>query len=146
MKNRSVPVDVVLPHLVYGDVGAAIAWLSRAFGFVEQFRYGPPDSPEGAQGRVGGAWMMLTKAREGRASPASAGCWTQMLTVFVEDVEGMLSRARGAGARAVEELNETFYGERQCVVEDLEGHRWMFSRHVRDVDPGTWAMVAGGMK
>jgi uncharacterized glyoxalase superfamily protein PhnB len=27
------------------------------------------------------------------------------------------------------------YGEKQYGVEDLEGHRWLFSQHVRDVSP-----------
>lgn len=36
--NRSVPADTVLPHLVYRDVEAAIAWLEKAFGFFEHYR------------------------------------------------------------------------------------------------------------
>jgi uncharacterized glyoxalase superfamily protein PhnB len=36
------------------------------------------------------------------------------------------------------------YGEKQYGVEDLEGHRWLFSQHVRDVSPEEWgAKVAG---
>ncbi|MDQ3327354.1 MAG: hypothetical protein M3506_02365 [Chloroflexota bacterium] len=38
----------------------------------------------------------------------------------------------------MEDLNETAYGERQYGVEDLEGHRWLFLQHVRDMDPGEW--------
>jgi uncharacterized glyoxalase superfamily protein PhnB len=45
--NRSVPTDIVLPHLAYEDVAAAIVWLSNAFGFREHYRYG--DAPDGAQ-------------------------------------------------------------------------------------------------
>ncbi len=47
-RNRSVPADTVLPHIVYDDVLEAMAWLTRVFGFVERFRYGAPDQPEGA--------------------------------------------------------------------------------------------------
>jgi hypothetical protein len=35
MRNRSIPVDTVLPHVMYQDLPAAIAWLGKAFGFVE---------------------------------------------------------------------------------------------------------------
>ena len=35
MRNRSVPADVILPHLVYRDVAAAIDWLTRVFVFVK---------------------------------------------------------------------------------------------------------------
>jgi uncharacterized glyoxalase superfamily protein PhnB len=27
------------------------------------------------------------------------------------------------------------YGERECTVEDLAGHRWQFTQTVRDVAP-----------
>ena len=68
---------------------------------------------------LGDAWIMLASTRPGRATPAQLGCWTQSLTLFVEDVEAHYDRARSAGARIVEELNETPYGERQYGVEDL---------------------------
>jgi hypothetical protein len=38
----------------------------------------------------------------------------------------------------VEELHETEYGERQYGVEDIEGHRWLFAKHARDVSPEEW--------
>jgi uncharacterized glyoxalase superfamily protein PhnB len=144
-KNRSVPADVLLPHLVYRDVGAAASWLKRVFGFIEHYRYGAPDAPEGAQMHLGDAWIMLTSARPGRSSPAQAGYYTQSLTVFVEDVDGHYEKARSAGARIVEDLNETGYGERQYVAEDLEGHHWLFSRHARDVDPAEWGATVAGV-
>jgi uncharacterized glyoxalase superfamily protein PhnB len=136
LKNRSVPTDILMPHLVYQDVAAAIAWLTTAFGFVENFRYGDP--PQGAQMHRGNAWIMLSSTRPGRATPAQAGCWTQSLTIFVEDVEPHYRRAKAAGARIVEELHETEYGELQYGVEDLDGHLWIFSRHARDVSPDEW--------
>jgi uncharacterized glyoxalase superfamily protein PhnB len=140
MKNRSVPAEIILPHLVYQDVAAAIDWLTRTFGFVEHYRYGDP--AQGAQMHLGDAWIMLTVARPGRSSPAQAGVWTQSLTVFVEDVDAYFAKTKLAGAKIVEELHETMYGERQFGVEDLEGHHWLFSRHARDVSPDEWGAVA----
>ena len=64
MKNRSVPVDTVLPHLVYRNVGAAVEWLSRVFGFREHYRYGEPGNESGAQIFAGGACVMVGAARE----------------------------------------------------------------------------------
>jgi len=40
LKNRSVPADIILPHLVYQDVDVAVTWLTKAFGFKEHYRYG----------------------------------------------------------------------------------------------------------
>ena len=141
--NRSVPVDTVLPHIFYRNVAEAIDWLTRTFGFVEHYRYGDPVA--GAQMYRGKVWVMLGLARPGRASPAEAGLATQFLTVFVDDVDEHFRRVKAAGATIVEDLNETAYGERQFAAEDLEGHRWLFSGHARDVSPAEWgAKVAGG--
>ena len=132
--NRSVPADTVLPHISYQNIADAIGWLARTFGFTEHYRYGAPGAIDGAQMHLGNAWIMLKGARGG-ASPAQLGYGTQSLTVFVDDVDAHFQQAKSAGAKIVEDLHETMYGERQYGVEDLEGHRWLFSRHVRDVSP-----------
>jgi len=145
LKNRSVPADIVLPHLTYQDVAAAIGWLTSVFGFREHYRYGDPDKPAGAQMHLGDAWIMVAGARPGRSAPAQVGCNTQSLTVFVEDVDAHFERAKSVGAKIVEELHETEYGERQYGAEDPDGHHWLFSRHARDVSPEEWgATVARG--
>jgi uncharacterized glyoxalase superfamily protein PhnB len=145
LKNRSVPADVILPHITYRNVADAMVWLAKAFGFTEHYRYGAPDGRvEGAQMHLGDAWIMLNSARPGRASPAQAGHGTQSLTVFVEDVDAHFERAKSAGAKIVEDLHETPYGERQYGVEDLEGHHWLFSRHARDVSPEEWGATIAG--
>lgn len=136
LHNRSVPVDTVLPHVFYKNLDEAINWLSKVFGFREHFRYGEPVA--GAQLWLGRAWIMVSTARPGRTSPAEAGCRTQSLTVFVEDVESHFARVAAAGATIFEELHETEYGELQYGVEDLEGHQWLFSRHARDLSPDEW--------
>ncbi|RSL15970.1 putative glyoxalase superfamily protein PhnB [Edaphobacter aggregans] len=146
MNNRSVPTNIVLPHVVYGDVAEAILWLSRTFGFSEHYRYGDPKEPSGAQMHLGEAWIMVESARAGRGSPKQLGYWTQSLTVFVDDVEGHFRKAKAAGAKVVEDLHVTEYGEHQYGVEDLEGHHWLFSQHARDVSPDEWgAKMAGEM-
>ncbi len=143
LTNRSVPTNIILPHIVYQDVVVAIAWLSKTFGFVEHYRYGDPAN--GAQMHLGGAWIMLRTSRPGSGSPAQLGSETQSLTVFVEDVEAHFERAKSAAAKIVEQLHETPYGELQYGVEDLDGHHWLFSRHARDVSPEAWgAKLAAG--
>jgi uncharacterized glyoxalase superfamily protein PhnB len=61
-----------------------------------------------------------------------------MLSVFVEEVEAHFARAKASGAKIVEELHQTEYGELQYGVEDPEGHRWVFSRHAADINPQEW--------
>ncbi len=143
-KNRSVPTDIILPHVTYQSVGAAIDWLTWVFGFTEHYRYGDAANPDGAQMHLGNAWIMLSRARPGRSTPAQLGCYTQGLTVFIDDVEEHCEKAKSAGAKIVEDLNETFYGEFQYGVLDLDGHHWLFSRHARDVTPDEWGATIAG--
>jgi len=142
LKNRSVPADVILPHLTYENVADALAWLTKAFGFAEHYRYGEPGGRvQGAQMHLGDAWIMLNSSRPGSASPARLKHDTQSLTVFIDDVEAHYERAKAAGAVIVEEPHETEYGEYQYAAVDLEGHHWLFSRHARDVSPEEWGAV-----
>lgn len=132
----------MLAHITYQNVSDAIAWLTKTFGFIEHYRYGEPVS--GAQMHLGAAWIMLRSARPGEASPMQVGHSTQSLTVFVEDVDAHYQKTKSAGAKIVEELHETFYGERQYGVVDLEDHHWLFSRHARDVSPAEWGATIAG--
>ncbi len=142
LHNRSVPVDAVLPHLFYRDLEEAIRWLCGVFGFAEHYRYGEPVA--GAQLHLGKAYIMVSTTRPHHASPAAAGCRTQSLTIFVEDVQKHFAHARAAGATIIEELHETVYGELQYGAEDLDGHHWLFSRHARDVSPDEWGAKMAG--
>ena len=137
LKNRSVPADVILPHVTYHDLDAAIIWLQRVFGFTEHYRYGGGEV-QGAQLHLGGAWIMVNRARPGRSSPAHTGSETQSLTIFIEDVDAHFEKTKSEGAKIVEDLHETEYGERQYAVQDIEGHHWLFSRHAKDVSPEEW--------
>jgi uncharacterized glyoxalase superfamily protein PhnB len=137
MNNRSVPTATILPHVVYHDVPGACDWLARVFGFIEYYRYGHPVS--GIQMYLGDAHIMLASPRPGATeTPAKLGYVTQMLTVIVPNVEAHYTRTKREGGTVWEELHETVYGERQYGVSDLEGHRWLFSEHARDLNPESW--------
>jgi uncharacterized glyoxalase superfamily protein PhnB len=119
---------------MYRNLEEALVWLTKAFGFVEHYRYGNPIS--GAQMAAGNAWIMLKQARH--ATPKELGFGTQSLTVFVEDIYPHFEQAKSAGVTLLEELHETVYGELQYAAEDLDGHHWLFSRHARDLNPAHW--------
>jgi len=139
MRNRSVPADTVLPHVVYQNLAEAIAWLERVFRFSEHYRYG--DGPSGAQMFAGKAAVQVSQAQPGQASPAQLGFGTQSLTIFLDDLDGHYASAKAAGAKILEEPHETEYGEYQYAAEDLDGHHWLFSRHARDRAPEEWGAV-----
>ena len=75
--NRSLPTDTLLPHVAYQNVGEAIAWLTKTFGFAEHYRYSDAAGISGAQMHLGNAWIMLKRARAGTSSPAQLGYGTQ---------------------------------------------------------------------
>jgi|SRR6185437_3552268 len=138
LNNRSVPANIILPHITYRNLPAAMKWLTDAFGFEEHYRYGPPDDPQGAQMHLGEAWIMVRASRPGEASPKQSGFTSQSLTLFIENVEEHFERSKSFGAKILEKPHETMYGEFQYAAEDVEGHHWLFSRHARDVSPREW--------
>jgi uncharacterized glyoxalase superfamily protein PhnB len=122
----------VIPVLVYPDVRAAVAWLTAAFGFAEQVRIGEDHR---SQLRIGSDGAMIVADAHGEQQPPHAGAVTHVIKVRVADVDAQCQRARSHGARVVQEPTEYEYGERECTVEDLAGHRWQFTQTLRDVAP-----------
>jgi uncharacterized glyoxalase superfamily protein PhnB len=131
-RNRSIPPVTVVPVLVYPDVREAVEWLSNAFGFVERTRVGESHR---AQLSVGEDGAMIVADVSGQQRPPAPGQVSQIIKVRVEDVDAYFERARAHGASVVEPLTDHEYGERECTVEDLAGHRWQFTQTLRDVAP-----------
>jgi uncharacterized glyoxalase superfamily protein PhnB len=136
--NRSAPSATVIPVLVYPDVRAAVAWLSEAFGFVERVRIGEEHRSQ-MQIENDGAVIVADVSDE--RQPPQVGAVTHVVKVRVSDVDARCERARTHGARVLQEPIEHEYGERECTVEDLAGHRWQFTQTVRDVAPEEWGGV-----
>ena len=141
IENRSIPTATVIPVLVYPDVRAAVAWLTEAFGFVERVRIGDDHR---SQMRIGSDGAVIVADVRGEQQPPQAGLTTHVLKVRVPDVDAAFERARSHGARVLEEPTEFEYGERECTVEDLAGHRWQFTQTMRDVAPEEWGGVTVG--
>jgi uncharacterized glyoxalase superfamily protein PhnB len=129
-----------VPMLSYQDVGAAVDWLSRAFGFREiGQRYTEADGTvTHAELDLDGAQVMLGWPGADYQSPAHhaqvcehARKWLDApyvidgVLVYVEDVDQHIERARSAGATILGDLGDEPYG-RLYRAADLEGHRWMF--------------------
>ena len=130
--NRSVPPPTVVPVLVYPDVRAAVAFLSAAFGFVERTRIGESHRAQLAVGDDGA--VIVADAGNDRRPPQPGGV-THVVRVRVTDVDAAFSRARDQGAVVLEAPVDREYGERDCTLEDLAGHRWQLAEAVADVAP-----------
>lgn len=120
----------ITPYLYYRDVAAAMAWLTKAFGWQEKMRASGPDGrPFHAQMQVGpvGSIMLGCPGSDYR-NPRQLGHVTQSLYVPVSDVDAIYARATAAGAVSIEPLADQEYGDRRCGVEDCEGHHWYFAQ------------------
>ncbi len=123
----------ITPYLLYEDVGAALRFLAKAFGFR---RYGT--QVKGSDGRINHAAMklgteliMMGCPGTGYRNPKQLGQATQSLYVTVRGVDKHFLRARKAGARVLEEPADTEYGHRRYGVTDPEGHEWYFAQAIR---------------
>lgn len=136
--NRSIPTATVIPVLVYPDVRAAVEWLSEAFGFQERVRIGEDHR---SQLQIGADGAVIVADVRNEQQPPRADVVTHLVKVRVEAVDAQLERARRHGARVLQEPTDHEYGERECTVLDLAGHRWQFTQTIRDVAPEEWGGV-----
>lgn len=130
-------MQTIFPILRYNDARAAIRWLCSAFGFVEIFSV--PESGfyvRHAQLKLSRNLIMLGSVRpdDAIASPKVLGSATQMLAVYVEDLDAHFERARTAGAKILYPPTNTDFGSREYHVADLEGHPWTFGTYRPSVD------------
>lgn len=120
----------ITPYLLYQDAGAAIAWLSAAFGLALSGT--PHRDPTGrvthAEMKLGEAWLFLGSPGADFKNPKLVGHATQSLYVDVENVDAHYARAVAAGATTIEEPTDTSYGARRYGAKDLEGHVWYFAQ------------------
>jgi len=130
--NRSMPSSTVIPVLSYPDVRAAVAWLCRAFGFVERLRIGEHRS----QLAFGDGSLVVTG---GAVGTLDGGGHSVMLRV--PDAQAHYQQALSAGAQVSGPPTDHPYGERQYSAIDLGGHFWTFSQTLADVDPADWGGV-----
>ena len=128
----------------YRDAFAMLDWLVRAFGFTVQLKVEEDGHLVHSQLVYGEGLIMVGEELVGerrrfgidRKSPASAGCNTQNLMVYVDDVDAHCAVARAAGAQIVAEPEDHDYGEaywcdRAYGALDPEGHLWWFVQRVR---------------
>ena len=126
----------IVPQLPYEDIGAALSFLERAFGFREipasrmvseagVLLHALVEFGDGVIG-IGG------QGAHGAISPKSAGIETQYISVYVADVDAHHQRALAAGAR-IAHGPHSHSGHRAYEALDLEGHRWRFLQQLREV-------------
>ena len=117
----------IIPYLFYKNVPAALVWLARAYGFVEQRRDPTPNGMHAEAALDGQRIMMGQGGEDWRMLPPGTGVATCGIFVYVTDVDGHCARAEAAGAEIVQPLADHGYG-RTYTARDLDGHPWFFTQ------------------
>ncbi len=135
VKKDSAPAQWITPYLFYEDVDAALAWLSKAFGFKPMTKFAGQDGKtiHAAMKLANGEVFMMGCPGPEYKNPKRLGNVTQGLYIIVDHVDRHFLRARKAGAKIIAEPADQFYGDRRYSAADPEGHNWYFAQHVRDV-------------
>ncbi len=137
------------PYLTVKGASKAIEFYSAAFGATELYRLSDP-----ATGVIGHAEIMINGSRLmlsdenlawGNKSPQTLSGTPVKLCLMVEDTDGAVERAQGAGASVEMPPTDMFYGFRCASVRDPFGHQWMIQHEIEKVSPEDmqtrWAAV-----
>lgn len=127
----------IIPYLLYDDVGGALKFIAKAFGFRkhgQQMKDRDGKIMHAAM-RLGDDLIMMGCPGVGYRNPKRLGQSTQSLYINVPDVDKHFARARKAGAKILEEPLDTEYGHRRYGAEDPEGHQWYFAHELRPTKP-----------
>ena len=135
----------VVPYLCVDGAAEAIAFYVDVLGARERMRMAQPDGRVGhAEVEIGDGMIMLSDPypEMGVKSPKDLGGTPVTISVYVEDVDRVFGRAVQAGARALQDVENKFYGDRSGQFEDPFGHKWNVATHVEDVSPEEMARRA----
>jgi len=128
----------ITPYLVVEGAGAAIEFYGKVLGATERMRLPGPDGTIGhAELQLGDSLIMVADEAPqlGIRGPKAIGGTPVTISVYVEDVDGVVERAVQAGATVLRPVEDQFYGDRSGQFEDPFGHRWSVATHVEDVSP-----------
>jgi uncharacterized glyoxalase superfamily protein PhnB len=122
--------QTITPYLLYEDGEAAIDFATRAFGFREVDRTIGGAGGLHAELALGDGRIYLGQPPAGNfRNPATVGR-TSHVYVLVDDVDAHHDRAKAAGARIIEELNDLPFGHRRYGCADPQGHEWYFAQEL----------------
>jgi uncharacterized glyoxalase superfamily protein PhnB len=125
-------------QLCYEDVGAAVAWLCRVFGFSESWTLAPQGTVLMASLATPSGGSVMVSGLQGRSAPTLDPNPYYSVTVLVPDVQAHCEHARSEGARIVAEPADQPWGYRDYEVVDHEGRQWNFSQVLHEVTPEDW--------
>jgi len=131
-------MHTVTPHLICAGASDAIEFYKKAFNAVEEGRLpGPKGKIMHAMVRIEGSAVMLVDEMPewGAFGPKSLKGSPVTIHLYVENIDAFVKHAIDAGAKITMPLDDMFWGDRYCKLEDPFGHHWSVATHKRDVSP-----------
>ena len=114
---------------VLDECARAIDWYKKVLGARQRLRL---DMPGGTVAHCelgfGDAVLML-----GSPMPPQFPPKTACLGIYVKDCDAIFQKALRAGARAIIEPADQFYGDRSGRFVDPFGNEWIVTTHIKDV-------------
>ena len=132
----------ITPYLVVDGASELIEFVKKAFGAEEGARMPMPGGKIGhAEVKIGDSHLMLADA-----NPPDQPARTGNLHLYVKDVDATFKSAVAAGAKAIRQPENQFYGDRISVVSDRWGNSWSIGTHIEDVTPEEMKKRMANMK
>jgi PhnB protein len=128
----------VTPYLIVQGAAVAVDFYAGVFGATERMRMPGPDGTIGhCELELGDGLIMLADEHPEMniLGPRTIGGTPVIVSLYVEDVDGVFERALQQGATSLRPPETQFYGDRSGQFEDPFGHRWSVASHVEDVSP-----------
>ncbi|MHC5063342.1 MAG: VOC family protein [Planctomycetota bacterium] len=120
----------VTPYIIVGDCRLLIDFMEKALDAeVRECLELPDGTIKHAEVVVGNSPIMMGQAQN---------TWPALPTMnylYVKDADAAYKKALAAGAEAVQEPQNEFYGDRNGGVKDPSGNYWWFGTRIEDVSP-----------
>jgi PhnB protein len=140
MNTKPIPqgYNTLTPYITVNGAKDAIEFYKKAFDAKEIGRITMADGTIGhCELEIGNSKIMLAEENKqwGNISPLTMGGTTVYLSLYVENVDAVFSRALKAGAKVLGDMEpkDQFHGDRTGSLTDPFGHRWTIITHIEDI-------------
>lgn len=125
----------VSPYIIVKNVDEAVDFYIKAFGFEKiHIVAGEDNTSWHAETRYRDHLIMFGKAGAygGKTQPPiKTGIESPInLYLYCEDVDELYNKALEAGARSLSAPEDTFWQDRMCRLQDLDGYVWCFATYL----------------
>ncbi len=124
---------MIIPMLICSDAGAELEFCRQAFGAVELSRRTAQDgSVIHATMMIHQAMLMVHNEAPHLASRAPQGDGSSSVVTYLydDDVDAIIERAVGLGARVLLAAEDQFWGDRVGRIIDPAGHVWNIASRI----------------